>query len=849
MGWLRDIEQDLRYAVRTLRRSTGFATVAILTLALGIGATTAIYSVVDTILLQPLPFAGSGVLVRVIENVPSSVAGRPPVQRGITYPNFLEWRARSRTLGDAFGVMDLGRLALTADGTARLWGGMVSSNSFTLLGARALLGRTLVAADDANPNVVVLGFDTWRRVFHSDEHVIGRTIEFRSDWNGSYTPELERRLLTIVGVLPAAFELPTGPLDFYTPFILDDLTKSASVTLIGRLRSGVSLPEASDEANAIGSAIRPRPANTSTLTVPRFEVQILKDRLVQELRPAFRLFLAAVVVVLLIVCANVANLLLARGTARQAEIAVRIAIGASRGRIVRQVLTECLVLAIAGGAAGALLAAAGVTLVKALASVDAPGIFRFSFPASILPRVNEIGIDRRMFGIAFAIAAMTSVVFGILPALHLSRASYLQSIGTRGGGSGWEESRMRSALVVGQVVMATMLLVGAGLLIRSFVKLSTVEKGYDPTNVLAFQIVFPPDYSISRKTDTIETVLARLRATPIVEAAGFTRAGILIPEEIHVGTFVPRGRTLYEIRADPLRPRLRPVSPGYLTAMGVPLLDGREFQVTDAGRSTPMIVISRAVARRYFGNASPTGQFVDWYVAKGPAIPVQVVGVVEDVRNTSPDREASPDIFIDYRQLLTLQQRWGDSPRGQAETTIGFVSFAVRTRGNPASVIPAIGQIVHSIDPETGIDAMLPMEQLVARSIARPRFYTVILSAFAAVAGLLAAIGIYGVLAYAVIQRTHEIGIRMALGAQRGRVLALVLRQGVILVTIGITLGLAGAAAGTRLLEGMLFGITPLDPKTFVAVSLVFGLVATLASYLPASRATRVDPMVALRHE
>jgi len=408
---------------------------------------------------------------------------------------------------------------------------------------------------------------------------------------------------------------------------------------------------------------------------------------------------------------------------------------------------------------------------------------------------------------------------------------------------------MRSALVVGQLVMATMLLVGAGLLIRSFVKLSTVGKGYDPTNVVVFQIVFPPDYSISRKTDTIETVLARLRATPNVEAAGFTRAGILIPEEIHVGTFVPRGRMLDEIRADPLSPRLRPVSPGYLTAMGVPLLEGREFQVTDAASSTPMIVISRAVARRYFGNASPVNQFVDWYVAKGPPTPVQVLGVVEDVRNTSPDYEASPDIFIDYRQLLTLQQRWGDSPRGQAETTIGFVSFAVRTRANPASAIPVIGQIVRSIDPETGIDAILPMEQLVARSIARPRFYTVILSVFAGVAGLLAAIGVYGVLAYAVIQRTHEIGIRMALGAQRAQVLALVLREGVILTAIGVALGLAGAAGGTRLLQGMLFGITPLDPKTFVAVSLLFGLVATLASYLPARRATIVDPMVALRHE
>jgi putative ABC transport system permease protein len=849
LPWLADLAGDVRYAVRTLRKSPGFATVAVLTLALGIGATTAIYSLVNTILLKPLPLAGSGVLVRGVENVPSRLAGRPPLQRGMTYPNFLEWRARSRTLDGAFGVMNLGRLPRTVDGTARLWGGMVSSNSFTLLGARALLGRTLDAGDDANPDVLVLSFDTWRRIFHSDERVIGTTIEFRSDWNGSYTPELERRLLTIVGVLPAAFELPTGPSDFYTPFILDDLTKSANVTLIGRLRPGISLAAATDEANTIGTAIRPRPTNAATLTVPRFDVQILKDRMVQDLRPALRMFLAAVVVVLLIVCANVANLLLARGTARQREIAIRIAIGASRGRVVRQLLTECLVLAIAGGVAGALFAAGSVALVKELASVDAPGLFRFSFPSSIFPRVNEVRIDREMFAVALGIAAFTSVVFGVLPALHLSRADHLDAMGPRSASSGLGESRTRSALVVGQLVMATVLLVGAGLLIRSFVKLSTIEKGYDATNVLAFQIVFPPDYSISRKTDTIETVLTRLRATPNVDAAGFTRAGILIPEEIHVGTFVPHGKTVDEMRADPLLPRLRPVSPGYLAAMRVPLLAGREFQATDAVSSTPTIVISRSVARRYFGTASPVNQFVDWYVGKGPATPIQIVGVVEDVRNTSPDHAASPDIFIDYHQLLTLQQRWGDSPRGQAETTIGFVSFAVRTRGNPASTIPGVSKIVHSIDPEAGIDAILPMDQLVARSIARPRFYTVILSVFAGVAGVLAAIGIYGVLAYAVVQRTQEIGIRMALGAQRSQVVGLVLRKGVFLTIVGIVLGLAGAAAGSRLLQGMLFGIDPIDVSTFCSVSLLFGLVATLACYVPARRASMVDPMVALRNE
>jgi predicted permease len=396
--------------------------------------------------------------------------------------------------------------------------------------------------------------------------------------------------------------------------------------------------------------------------------------------------------------------------------------------------------------------------------------------------------------------------------------------------------------------MATVLLVGAGLLINSFVKLSRNNKGYDASNVVALQLLFPDQYSTARKAETIGTMLARLRQLPGVRAAGFSRHGVLIGEELTIGTFVPFGRSLDEMRSDPDRPRVRSVSDGFLTAMGVPLLEGREFETGDVANATPVIVINRSAARRFFGSARAAGQVVNWYVGNAP-VQMTVAGVVENVRQESLAQETFPEVYVDYRQFLSLMERWPQHTRRQNEWAIGFLSFAIRTGDAPASVIPAIRRLTEDVDPNVGIDALVPMTRLVASSVARERFSAVMLGAFAGVAGVLAAIGIYGVLAYLVVQRTPEIGIRMALGAQRSQVLALVLRKGLILTTIGIALGLIAAAAVTRVLQGMLFGITPLDPKTFLAVAVLFGLVTTLASYVPARRATKVDPMVALRSE
>ena len=838
------------YAIRGLVRTPGFTAAAVLTLGLGIGATTTILGVVDAVLLRPLPYPESDRLVHINEVAPPPEPGKPAPPRNITYAQFVEWRAQTTMAPVAAVRWDPQVMAPTPRGTARLSGGLVSPEWFELLGRPAMLGRTLLPSDVAEGrNVAVLSARAWRQYFGSDPNVLGTSMTLHS----RISTLMNGEPMEIVGVMPDGFDGPVQHFEFWVPLGARDLSSraaasQASVQVYGRLAAGTGLDAATEEATTLFSAIRKAAGGPGSDVARQMMVTPVKAELVRPVRPALEVLMAAVAFVLTIVCANVACLLLARGSSRQREIAVRLAIGGSRGRIVRQLLTESAVLAVAGGLLGAFIGAAGIAMLRTLTTVEAQGVFRIVFGGNLLPRAGEIRVDLQVLGIAIGLAAATCLVFGLVPALRASRADVRQASVSRGGRP-VSESRLQSALVVGQLTMATMLLIGATLLIGSFLRLSDVDTGYDPDGVLAFQLVLPEDDPTARKASTIADILDRLRATPAVQAAGFSNAGALVGIVDRAGYFVPPGRSAEEIRQDSNAPYVRSIEGGYLEAMGIPLVAGRTFGPGDGAGSPPVVIINRVLSERYFGDGNPVGATLAWYGGDDPPAMLEVIGVIENVRHGRIQQEPTPEVIFDYRQMLELRARWKVPTRAQELLAFGFMSFAVRSSGEPAALVPAVRAAVVAAHPGAGLDAVAPMRDLVSNSIARPRFYAALLGVFAAIAAVLAAIGIYGVLAYAVVQRTQEIGVRMALGAERADVIRLVLRRGLVLIAAGIVLGLAGAAGLSRYLAGLLFGLTPLDLTTYAAVAVGFALVGLVASLVPARRATHVDPITALRVE
>ena len=838
-----EIASDTRYALRGFKRTPGLTIVTVLTLAIGLGATAAIFSVVNAVLLRPLPFAEPERLVQIVEHVPASEGfGGAAARR--TSVNIYEldwWRTNSKTLSQ-IGVMQReGRALTTPDGSVQLYGQRVSPSLFAMRGVQPLVGRGLIA-DDERPDtdVVVLSEAMWREHFNSAPDIVGRRIE------------LDGRANTVVGVMPPAF----GEEAFWAPYFVPPRTgqQFAFFPTQAQLAAGVSLESASAEVNTIGLQLRgiePEPG-----AEPRFEVVSTQDELTAAVAPALRVLIVAVGVVLAIVCTNVANLLLVRGTRRQQEIAIRRSLGATRGRIIRQVLTESLVLAGFAGLTAIAIAFAGISLLKFMSTSYVNP--RFAFAASVLPRLDEISINPVVLTFVVALSIVTGVLFGLLPALRLSK------YGERGHASQSQlstlarNSRLGHVLATVQLACAMALLIGAGLLVNSFVKLTGIDTGFDPSGALAFELVVPGDTPAERKLEIAETLVSRIEGDARVTAAGFTDIPPLTPSiVIFMGSFIPQGWTQAQMQEEQRTmsqgdiTQTRQVSPGYLRALGARLSAGTWLD--EWTTAVPTVLMSRAYAEHYFPNGDAVGATLT--IAGPPTASgvsaVTVAGVVDDLHLGSLERAPERAIFIDPRQTLAAMRTPRPPQADRNFLTIGgsSISFAVRATVDPVALVRDLRAIARDIDPRLAIDAAVPMDQVVASLTTRPRFYAVLLSTFGAIAAFIAVIGLYGVLSYVVSTRTKELGIRMALGAQRGAVLKLVMRQGAVVVAVGIFAGVVGAAALTRYLASMLFGLTTLDVVTYAVAAVGFSAAAMFAVYVPARRATKIDPLSALRYE
>jgi putative ABC transport system permease protein len=802
--------QDFRYAMRQLRKSPGFTMVAVITLGLGIGASTAVFSVVDQVLLHPLPYPDSDRIVKVSQTFQGvSTDDASPA-------NYLDWVSQNQlSQGQAFAEMAASRgwqgsLSM-GDRPERIKGTMATPSFFPLFGVTPILGRGLGAGDaqPGNDHVVVLGYGLWQRYFAGDHAVVGRTLRL----NGEQ--------YTVVGVMPANFSpddygelwlpspwgVPTHPLaPDRDPRQFRDRNY---LEVWARLRAGVTVQQARAELDTIGLRLEKEyPDSNGEVGVAFLP---LHEYIVGDVRPVLLVLLAAVVFVLLIGCANVANLLLARATARAREISIRTTLGASRRRLLRQLLTESVLLALLGGGLGLLLA---VVAVPSLLALSPPDIRAF----------KQIGINREVLAFSFLTSVVCGVAFGLIPALQSSRSNPNQFLKEGGRGSTANRGRTRSALVIFEVGLSLVLLVGAGLLVKSFARLMDVSPGFDPDGLLTLNLALPSSTGPARQLAFYQQVLQRLQALPGVRAVGAVSRLPLAGGNSSRSFNVPGREKGYE--AD-----IRVSTPDYFRTMEIPLLKGRGFSDSDILSSPNIVIVNEVLARTVFPGQDPIGKQITNFDQGN--LTLQIVGVVGNVRHAGLDAEPHAEIY----QLL-----------GQAQWPSMFVAIRSAT-SDATSVTLAAQNAVWSVDKDVPLANVRTMRDLIANSVQRRRFSMLLLTIFAGVAMLLAATGLYGVMSYSVAQRTKEIGVRMALGARRPSVLALVVKQGMLLVLMGIAAGTILSLAMTRLISGMLFGISATDPLTFAGVAALLGAVAFLANYLPALRAASVDPMVALRYE
>ncbi|MEK6322863.1 MAG: ABC transporter permease [Acidobacteriota bacterium] len=800
--------QDLRYGVRMLLKQPGFTLIAVLTLALGIGANTAIFSVVNALLLRPLPYVESERLVLLSER------SREGERLDVAYPNFADWRARAQSFVGMAAAYTSNFNLTGVEKAARLEGCVSNWNFFHLLGIHPQLGRLFTEEDDryGAARMMMISHELWQTRFGAEANVIGQSIVLNGD---SYT---------VIGVLPPGFEY-LEPADFYVPIGLflgpnSPLSNRGNTTYlhaVARLKPGVTIDQANSEMATLGQQLAqeyPKVNEGKSAQAER-----LQDVMSEDVRQSLWVLLGAVGFILLIACINVANLLLVRAAERQKEFAVRQALGAGRRRIVRQLLSESLLIACLGGACGLLV---GWWMLQGLLGLAPPEI----------PQLSRVGLDKTVLLFTLGIAVLTSLLCGLLPALQSSKID-LQTALKAGGrlSAGTGREGMRKGLLIAEVSLSLVLLVGAGLLVRSMYNLLNVDLGFNADNLLTMRVSLTEGrYNPGTRCVFYDECLARVGAVPGVRDAALTMS-LPIKGASWGRVFIASDKPVPS-RADLPRSDNIPVSRNYFETMGMRLLRGRSFSATDTTESAPVVVINETLARGIWPGEDPIGKRLKQSYPENEAPWREVIGVVNDIKLNGVDRPISMQTYLPYAQ----------EPR----PSVGVV---VRTHDNPLAVAASVEQAIHSIDKDLPVYSIWTMDQLLANSLAQRRLTLVLLASFATLALLLAAVGVYGVVSYAVRQRTHELGIRIALGAQAHDVLTLILTQGLKLALLGVALGLGAALALTRWMESLLFGVRPTDPLTLGVIAAGLLGVAVVACWIPARRATKVDPMAALRHE
>ena len=816
--------QDLRYGARTMLRSPGFTITAVLALALGIGANTAIFSVVNAVLLRPMPFDQPDRLMQVWHTPPQkSFPGMPTF--AVSPANFLDWRNQNHSF-DGMSAYGYGRYTLTGSGhpeAIRMVAATVGL--FAILHAQPLLGRGFLDGEDepGHEHVVVLSYGIWRSHFAGNPDVVGKNIQ------------LNGQAFAVVGVMGPEFDFPIfsdqdARAQMWKPLAWTDQDRAIrgdhNYGVIARLKAGVTLRQAQAELDAISNRLAEEYPNDNkgwgAIAIP------LRDDLVGDVRPALLILLGAVALVLLIACANVANLMLARALSRRKEVAVRTALGATRRRLLQQALSETLLLAFAGGALGLVFAHFGLLVIV-------------KFLAQRLPRSSEIALDGWVLAFTLGISLLTGFAAGLLPALRMAKAdlnqALKQGLGRTAADSGG--SRTRNVLVISEVALSLMLLIGAGLLIRSLWVLHNVNPGFDASRVVTMAVSLPTGKFVepAQQISYFGRVLDRVRTLPGVQSAGLIDSLPLSNDGSHQPISI-EGRPAAAM-ADLPEVEVRLISPGYMGSMHIPLLSGRDIADSDVAGRPGAVLISESMANFFWPNEDPIGKRLTLYFF--PALTREVVGVVADVKiSAMNETQPEPTLYYPFAQM--------SAARGENWNSFGM-NLAVRTNAAPLSVVPAITGAVREIDAEVPLLNIRTMDDSVSASLSPARFTMLLLGAFAGLALLLAVVGIYSVMSYSVSRRTNEIGIRVALGASRGNVLLLVVRQALLLALIGSAIGIVGALALSRLMASQLYGVRPTDPVTFITVAALLMIVSLAASYIPARRAMHVDPMIALRYE